>query len=144
MNKKLKIFLIILSLFILGGFLTWKYINKATVDYSKKEADYTFTFDALIKKMETDTSNLRNKLIAINGPIKKVIKDSNSVSLEIGYDSIMSSITCQIDNRHLADFENVVEGNKINIKGMVSGLNISEESLFGNTLEMTYCTLLKK
>ncbi len=135
--------MIFLSILVLGGFLTWTYINKSTEDYSQKDPAYTFSFDEILKKMETDTTNLRNKLIAVNGQIKKVIKDSSNIALEIGYDSIMSSITCQIDSRHISDFENVVEGKNINLKGIVSGINIDSESMFGNTLEMNYCTLNK-
>ncbi len=103
-----------------------------------------FAFADLMKKIETDSTSIKNKLIAVKGNIKMLIKDSASARMEIGNDSIMSSITCDIDFRHIADFENVKEGNEINIKGIVSVVSVDPDSPFGNTIQMTYCTLNKK
>ncbi len=143
--KKIKNILLIVALLIITGLLVWKFvINKPAKDFSDKKPDAEYSFAGLIKKIETDTAGMRNKLIAVKGNVKKIIKDTNSVRIEMGYDTIMSSITCDVDFRHVEDFNKIQEGNEIDIKGVVSDLTIDAESVFGNTIQMTYCTLNKK
>ncbi|MBK6820219.1 MAG: hypothetical protein IPG85_11765 [Bacteroidetes bacterium] len=142
-NNKRTYTIIAIAIVIISISFVWEYVNKSTKDYRNATPEQTFDFTSLMKKIETDTTQLRNHLIAVTGPIKMITKDSDNVTIEIGYDSIMSSITCQIDKRHVADFKAVNEGNIVGIKGIVSDMTIDPESIFGNTLQMTYCTIHK-
>lgn len=144
MNKKLKIALIALLIIALGVLFVWKFVNKPTTDYHDAQPEMSFNFSALMKKIETDTAGLKNKLIAIEGPITKITSDSASCRLEIGYDSIMSSVTCDIDARYIKEMNGISEGKPIHIKGIVSEVTVDPESSFGNTVALIYCTLHKK
>jgi hypothetical protein len=144
MNKKIKIALILLLLVALGALGVWKYVNKPSTDFSKQKAKYNFSFAELLQKIETDTASLKSSVISVEGTIKKIIKDSSNITLELGYDSIMSSVTCQIDSRHISDFETAKEGSSIKIKGLVSDISFDPESVFGNTVQLTYCSLNNK
>lgn len=143
--KKIKNILLIAALLLVAALLVWKFvINKPTKDFSDKKPEASYSFADLIKKIETDTAGMRNKLISVKGNVKTIIKDSNSIRIEMGYDTIMSSVTCDVDFRHVADFNQIQEGSEIDIKGVVADLTIDAESVFGNTIQMTYCTLNKK
>jgi hypothetical protein len=144
MNNKIKIALILLLLVALGALGVWKYVNKPSTDFSKQKAKYNFSFAELLQKIETDTASLKSSVISVEGTIKKIIKDSSNITLELGYDSIMSSVTCQIDSRHISDFETAKEGSSIKIKGLVSDISFDPESVFGNTVQLTYCSLNNK
>jgi hypothetical protein len=144
MTNKLKYLLVVLLIIVVAAVIVWKVVNKPTTDYASKTPEESYTFAALMKKIETDTSKLRNMLIAVNGNITKITKDSNSVRLEIGSDTLMSSVTCDIDNRYIKDFASVSEGSAIDIKGIVSEVTVDPESSFGNTVALVYCTLNKK
>ena len=144
MNKKLKIVLLILFVLFAGAAVVWKIVNKPTRDYHDSKPEMSFNFDELMKKIETDTAALRNKLIAVNGQITKITRDSGSFRLEIGYDSIMSSVTCDVDARYVSEMGGVSEGKPVDIKGIVSEVTVDPESSFGNTVALIYCTLNKK
>jgi len=144
MNQKIKYLLISVAVILIAAVLVWKFVNKPTTDYADRKPEMSYSFAELMKKIETDTSNMKDKLIAVNGNITKITKDSNSVRLEIGSDTIMSSVTCDIDARYIKDLANVSEGTPIDIKGIVSEVTVDPESSFGNTVALIYCSLNKK
>lgn len=146
MNKKLKFLLIAIVAIALVGLGVWKYANKATDDFADKKPDQTFTFQQIMDKTVTDTASLnklKDVLVAIDGQVKTITRDEKSVTIELGDASSMSSITCQFDERHLADLTSIKEGSQISVKGNITGFAIDTELGLGNTIEMKSCTLNK-
>ena len=146
MNKKLKIFLLVIAAIFISAILVWKFVNKETEDFTNQKPAQTFSFQQIIDKTLTDTASLnklKNVLIAVNGQVKKIIKDEKSVTIELGDTTSMSSITCQFDNRHLNELTSVNEGSQISVKGNITGFSIDTELGLGNTIEMKSCTLNK-
>ncbi len=147
MNKKLKIFLILLAFVLVAVLIVWNYVNKASDDFASKKADASFSFAQLIDKTVNDTSSLsqlKDKLVSLDGTIKKISKETNSVTLEIGDTSSMSSVICQTDPRYLESFSTMKEGEQIKIKGKLTGFTIDTELGLGNTVEMNFCTIDSK
>ncbi len=143
MNKKLKIFLFVIVVIVLVGFGVWKYVNLEKTDYLEVKTFKTFTFQELNNKLENDTSQflkIRDKLITINGEIKKIIKDSNSINIELGDSTTLSSVVCQIDDRHLKELSNLKEGNNISVKGILTGFEKDVLGI-GNKIDLTSCTI---
>jgi uncharacterized protein YdeI (BOF family) len=146
MNKKLKIFLLVLSVILISAIIVWKFINKATDDFANQKPAQIFTFQEIMEKTTADTSALnilKDVLVAVNGQVKSITKDEKSATIELGDTTSMSSITCQFDNRHLADLTSVKEGSQISVKGSITGFSIDTELGLGNTIEMKSCTLNK-
>jgi hypothetical protein len=146
MNKKLKIFLLVLSVILISAIIVWKFINKATDDFANQKPAQIFTFQEIMDKASADTSSLnrlKDVLVAVNGQVKSITKDEKSATIELGDTTSMSSITCQFDNRHLADLTSVKEGSQISVKGNITGFSIDTELGLGNTIEMKSCTLNK-
>jgi uncharacterized protein YdeI (BOF family) len=146
MNKKLKIFLLVLTVILISAIIVWKFINKATDDFANQKPAQIFTFQEIMEKTTADTSALnilKDVLVAVNGQVKSITKDEKSATIELGDTTSMSSITCQFDNRHLADLTSVKEGSQISVKGNITGFSIDTELGLGNTIEMKSCTLNK-
>jgi hypothetical protein len=147
MNKKLAYFLGFLIIVIAGVFIVLKFVNKPVNDYSSKEVKTKFSFADIMNKVSNDTaslSELKDQLVGIEGLVKKVTNDSTSTTLEIGDTTSMSSIICQIDARYKNDFSHLKPGDAIAVKGIITGYTIDTDLGFGNTVEMNYCTQLKK
>ena len=145
MNKKLKILLIAIGTIIIlvGG--VFMYVNIKKTDYLEKKSFQTFTFQELNNKLENDTSQflkLRDKLITINAEIKKIIKDSSSISIELGDSTTLSSVVCQFDDRHLNGLYNLKEGNNVSLKGILTGFEKDDLGI-GNKIDLTSCILNK-
>jgi hypothetical protein len=146
MNKKLKIFLLVLTVILISAIIVWKFVNKATDDFVNQKPAQTFTFQEIMDKTTADTSalnKLKDVLVAVNGQVKSITKDEKSATIELGDTTSMSSITCQFDNRHLADLTSVKEGSQISVKGNITGFSIDTELGLGNTIEMKSCILNK-
>ena len=146
MNKKLKIFLLVLAAILISAIIVWKFVNKATADFANQKPSQAFTFQQIMDKATADTSalnKLKDVLVAVNGQVKTITKDEKSVTIELGDTTSMSSITCQFDNRHLADLTSVKEGSQISVKGNITGFSIDTELGLGNTIEMKSCILNK-
>lgn len=146
MNKKLKIFLFVITAILLSAILVWKFVNKETEDFANQKPVQTFTFQQIMDKATADSNainQLKDILVAVNGQIKTITKDEKSVTVELGDTTSMSSITCQFDNRHLSELNSVIEGNQISVKGKITGFSIDTELGLGNTIEMKSCILNK-
>ena len=72
MNQKLKYLLIAVAVILIAAVLVWKFVNKPTTDYAGQKPEMSYSFAELMKKIETDTSNMKDKLIAVNGNITKI------------------------------------------------------------------------
>ncbi len=131
----------------MGIFIAMKYVNKPVNDYSNQDVKTTFNFADIMHKVSNDTASLielKDQLVGIKGLVKKVTSDSISTTLEIGDTNSMSSVICQIDTRYKSDFTAFKPGDAIAVKGIITGYTIDTDLGFGNTVEMNYCTQLKK
>lgn len=147
MSKTVKLLIGILVVGILSAFFVWQYVNKPTKDLSNEKVEILVNCSSILKKLDTDTSSvsyIMNQIIAIEGTVKKISKDQQYITIELGDSTTQSSVVCQIDARHKTDFETVIEGNKIIIQGKVSAFTFDEELGLGNSIQMNFCTLYKK
>jgi aspartyl/asparaginyl-tRNA synthetase len=85
-------------------------------------------------------SELKDKLVGIDGNIKSIKNEANAIAIELGDTNTMSSIICQIDTRYTKEFNQLKTGEHIALKGIITGYTIDTDLGFGNTVEMNYCT----
>lgn len=144
MNSKLKIGIALLLFALIAGIAVWKYVNKSSDDFASQKAESSFTFNQLMEKANSDTaylSQLKDKLVGINGVIKNIKQEPESLTIELGDSSTMSSIICQIDSRHRSELASKKEGETISLKGKLTGFTIDTELGLGNTIEMNFCSI---
>lgn len=146
MSKKIKWILGLLLISLIVITFIWKMVNKPVHDYSTQEPQKEFSFNDIMNKVSNDTASLielKDKLVAIKGKVKKVNIDAESVTVELGDTMSLSSIICQIDKRYTNDFKNLKLDSEIYIQGIITGYTIDTELNLGNTVEMNFCTLKK-
>jgi hypothetical protein len=147
MNKKLKIILALLIVGLITALVVYKYAMQKVADLSDTKADITVTaIDAVTKLGNLDTIALNtfaNKILSISGVVIEVAKDSTSLTIMMGADSVNSNtIICQADARHIATFDALKKNDAISIKGNYAGYNIDELGL-GSSLQLKNCVLDK-
>ena len=146
MKKNTKIILGLAVIGLLAGAIAWNFVNKPVKDYSKQSAAKSFGFNDIMNKVSNDTASLielKDKLVAIEAKVKKVNQDGESVTIELGDTTNMSSIICQIDTRYTSDFKDLKPGSDIAVQGIITGYTIDTDLGLGNTIEMNFCTLKK-
>jgi len=145
MTKKIKLFLFVFILILVAGIITWRFVNQANTDHAGKKASASFTLTEIMSKSESDTATLnklKDQLISVNGPIKNIKRDKNDVTIELGDSTTLSSMICQMDQRHLLETNGLEAGQQVRVKGKFTGYNLDELGL-GNTLEMNFCSIEK-
>lgn len=144
--KIIRIVLVLLLVAVVAGFIAYKFINKSAPDLSDSTPEKVFTWTELIDQ-SSDTASLyqfKDKLIAVSGNVKKIAKDLNKITLELGDSNNVSSIICQVDDRHVADFANVKENSTAAIKGLLRSAEVDDSGLgLGNTVQLNYCVKSK-
>lgn len=143
MKKSIKLILAVLALAIIVAFIGFKFVNKPVNDYAEKEVNANFHFAQIMDKVSNDTaslSELKDKLVGIDGDIKSIKNEANAITIELGDTNTMSSIICQIDTRYTKEFNQLKPGEHIALKGIITGYTIDTDLGFGNTVEMNYCT----
>lgn len=144
MNSKLKIGIGVLLVAFIAGIAVWKYVHKSSDDFSSQRPQAHFSFSQLMEKANSDTASLaqlKDKLVSIDGVIKNIKNEDASLTIEIGDTTTMSSVICQIDPRHRGELETKKDGEKISLKGKLTGFTIDTEMGLGNTIEMNFCSL---
>ncbi|MBL7765710.1 MAG: hypothetical protein JNJ58_06445 [Chitinophagaceae bacterium] len=146
MSKKLIIILILTAAVLISAFFLWNWVNQASTDFADQKAEKRYHCTQLLTQISQDTASfnqLKQKLVAVEGHIKKITREDSSLTIEMGDTNAMSSIIFQIDKRHLSSFQSCKEGDSTCIKGIVTAFTQDLELGLGNTLEMNFCSLEK-
>jgi hypothetical protein len=140
-----KIIQILLLLILIGGaFAVYLYFKEST-DYAKQKPDISMSANNILQQVDSDTSvltSMRNKLILItDATIKSVQLDTTMSVLELSSPTSTSLVIAQIDPRYNESALNLKPGQKINIKGIFTNVNIDTDLGLGNSVQLNYCTL---
>jgi len=128
MRKYLKIiipvFIIVAAVGIYYGLSEY---NRKPKDNAKQDADITISAQDLFAAYSSDETKANSmyldKVIGVSGSVTSVEKDDAglyTIHLESG--DPMSSVSCQMDERHSKDAETVKEGDAMKIKGTCTGM----------------------
>ncbi|MBK8444457.1 MAG: hypothetical protein IPL35_14040 [Sphingobacteriales bacterium] len=123
-----KIILILLLLGILGGtYYGYAEFNREAVDVSKAAADLNISSTDLVAAYSNDETKANtdylNKTIAVQGTVKNVSKDDKGViTLELGDPAEISSVSCQMDERHNESAASIKPGDNVKVKGICTGM----------------------
>lgn len=123
MNKK-TIFISIAVIILLAAGYAYMTYNKP--HQSVDDADFSMEASQLISEFEQDEAKANekylDKVIEVKGPVKDVIKDENSVTLLLGDDTSMSSVSCALSKGAFEEALDIKTGNIITVKGICSGM----------------------
>lgn len=148
MLSRKKIILSILIILVLCTLLVWKFvINKKIDDYKNQKPHYNLTSYELFKAIENyDSTNVKkyiDALIEVTGNIKNINMENENVTVEMGSDTSMNTISFQMDTRHLKELNNIKPYEEISIKGICAGYEIDDELGLGSTIYFKYSSITK-
>jgi hypothetical protein len=143
--KKFILITLILAIAIAGWYAYYEY-NRKNKDLKSETADISIAAPSLIAAFEKDSSAANkmytDKILAVNGNVKKIDAEGNPVIIFLGTPGQMSSVKCSMDSLHAADYKAVKEGSSIIVKGKCSGGETTD--LFGTDVTLNYCVIQDK
>ena len=127
MKKNWKIILLVVVL--IGGiglYFGMKEYNRGAADVSDADADVVIKSEELTKIFGEDENKANglylDKVIAVSGVVKAIEKDEKGAyTIILNGDSELSTVTCQMDERHNEEATEVKEGTTITVKGYCTG-----------------------
>lgn len=137
-----------MAILIISILFVWKFvINKKIDDYKNQKPIYNLTSYELFKTFEkSDSLNLKKYLdavIEVTGYIKSINTEYENVTVEMGSDTSMNTISFQMDARHIKEISNISPKEKISIKGVCSGFESDNELGLGSTIYFKYSSITK-
>jgi hypothetical protein len=120
--------------------------TKTNSDLMYAKADHLTGAKELIKEFEENeqAANTRflDKIIAVNGSIKDVIKDDRGFyTVMVGNEGYTSSVRCSMDADHQLRDTQLQLGSNITIKGICTGFNADQ--LLGSDVILNRCVIEK-
>ncbi|MBD0332649.1 MAG: hypothetical protein ICV66_08335 [Chitinophagaceae bacterium] len=146
MQTKQIVIAVVLIIVIIVAWYGYKEYNRKNVDLSTTKPDYAIDALSLIGAFEKDSaaSNKKytDKIIAVNGNIKKIDAEENPVILFLGDAGQMSSVQCSMDSSHVAEYKTLKEGTSVTIKGLCTGYEFQD--LLGTDVKLTRSVIENK
>jgi tRNA_anti-like len=147
MNKRRIIVGFLVLVIIIAGIYAWREYNRTVRDLDNVTADYTVEAVALINEFtahETDAnSKYQDKIIAVQGLVKKVDQADNNYTVVLGDTTDMSSVRCLMDSSHVASTAGLQRGQQLTIKGAITGFKKDDTGLLGSDVELTRCIIVQ-
>lgn len=145
---------IILLLFAVGGacagWYGYKEFTRTNEDLAKVKADIKVTATQLVGEYKTNDSTADkkylNKIIEVEGNVKKVEKDEKGNYTIVLGDTSLLSIRCSMDTVHQQDAALLNAGSSTIVRGAYSGFKKNELMGvdLGSDVELVRCAVIKK
>jgi hypothetical protein len=135
----------------LGFWQGLKEYNRTNKDPETASAKYEVLVNDLLNEFETGDSAITNKkyddqIIAVNGIVKEIKKDSTNFSIILGDTSNTSTVQCEMKLSQIENAANLDKGSSAKIKGHFVGFRKGEEMMgisLGSTINLNRCVLIK-
>jgi hypothetical protein len=145
MSKKRIIIGIIVLLIIAAGIYGWEEYTRKVKDLEDVAADFSVQAPALINEFMTDEAaankKYQNKIVAVQGMVKKLSDVDNTFTVVMGDTADMSSVRCLIDSTHVSGITDLKRGMTITIKGALTGFKKDDTGLLGSDVELNRCVV---
>jgi hypothetical protein len=130
---------------VLSGLYVWREMNRTVEHLGKKVADYSVNATALISEYAGNETaadkKYQNKILAVNGTIKKIETADSAHIVILGDTSYLSSVRCLMDNSHADKAGSLQPGTTVTIKGAITGFKKDETGLLGSDVELNRCVV---
>lgn len=146
MGIKKKIFISLAIIAIAAGLYGYREYTRKNKNLSYVKANFKIQVNALIKEFEENekmaNKKFIDKIIAVSGTIKDVIKDDKGYySIVLGGDENMSTVRCTMNTIDQGEVGLLKTGSEIMIKGACTGFNADD--LLGSDIILNRCVIQK-
>jgi hypothetical protein len=136
---------------VLGAAAIYAYreYNRTNVNLVEVAPDFTVEATALVDEFLANDSvaynKYRNKILVVQGIVKGVDKVDGDCTVVLGDTVEMSSsVRCLLDSAHVAAGSAFKRGNRVTIKGAITGFKKDDTGLLGSDVELTRCVVEEK
>lgn len=149
MSRKKIILIAVLLVLAAVGIYAYREYHRTNTDLASVEADYTVQATDLANEFMTNDSaadsKYRNKILSVQGVVKGVDKAEGDCTIVLGDTTDMApSVRCMLDSTHTALGTAFKKGDKVVIKGAITGFKKDETGLLGSDVELNRCVIDKK
>lgn len=145
MRKKQLIIISVVLVLAAVAIYAYREYNRTNKNLATVEADYTMEATALVNEFLTnDTAaynKYRNKILTVQGMVKAVDNVDGDCTLVLGDTVESSSVRCLLDSTHAATGATFKRGNRVTIKGAITGFKKDDTGLLGSDVELNRCVL---
>jgi hypothetical protein len=148
MSRKKIIISCVLLVIIATGIYAYREYHRTNVNLDSVTADYTLQATALANEFVANDSvadnKYRNKILAVQGVVKGVDKVEGDCTIVLGDTTDMApSVRCILDSAHVAAGAAFKRGDKVVVKGAITGFKKDETGLLGSDVELNRCVVEK-
>lgn len=133
---------IVFIVIIVAAWYAYKEYNRTHTDMRDEKATATLSAASLIAAFEKDSAaagkQYTDRVVAVQGTVKKIVKDQQPAVIFLGDEGQMSSVQCSMDSMHI-EYKNISTGAAVTIKGIVTGYRTDE--LFGTDVILNRCVM---
>lgn len=112
---------------LVGGYITYTYVNKPVVDMSeavcKSRLSAIELFDVYADREAYADSCYAGQIIEVFGKIRSLSAEGQNKSMILETDDLIFGIDCGIDSTQSDKLKKLAEGQDISIRGECAGLN---------------------
>ncbi|WP_162915744.1 OB-fold protein [Paraflavitalea soli] len=146
MQKKQLLVISILLVLAAVAIYAYREYNRTNKDLASVEADYTVEATALVNEfLANDTAaynKYRNKILAVQGMVKSVDKVEGDCTIVLGDTTEMSSsVRCLVDSVQAKNAIVLKRGERITVKGAITGFKKDDTGLLGSDVELNRCVM---
>lgn len=140
--------LVLIVLVIVSAIFGWKEYTRKNEPVKNLKPAFKVSAPQIIKEFEANDSlparKYLGKLIAVNGIIKTIDKDSQGYfTVVLGNPVSMSSVRCAMDSLFASEVLSLKKDQTITIKGMFTGFQKDETGLLGSDIILNRCVIEK-
>lgn len=148
MSKKKIILIAVLLAIAAGAIYAYREYYRTNVNLDTVQADYTLQATDLANEFVANDSvadsKYRNKILAVQGVVKAVDKSEGDCTIVLGDTTDMApSVRCILDSTHTALGAAFKRGDKVVVKGAITGFKKDETGLLGSDVELNRCVVDK-
>ena len=143
---KKKVLVAVVMIALTAGLYGYIEYTRTNTDLVYAKADHVIGVKELVKEFEENeqaaNTKFLDKIIAVNGSVKDVIKDDRGFyTVIVGNEGYTSSVRCSMDADHQLTDIQLQLGNNITIKGICTGFNADQ--LLGSDVILNRCVIEK-
>lgn len=141
--KRRVILFSILLLLLAAGLYGYKEYNRTNEDLISSKSLFNIDAPSLIMAYEQDQAGFNkkftDKIITVEGKVKQIDASENPVVISIGNSDEFSSVQCSMDSSHAEMYSGIKEGDRVLLKGIVTGGRTEE--MFGTDVVLNRCVI---
>lgn len=133
---------IVLIVIIMAAWYVYQEFNRTHADLRNEKATATLSAASLIAAFEKDSAaagkQYTDRVVAVQGRVKKIVRDQQAAVIFLGEEAQMSSVQCSMDATDTG-YGNISTGGSVTIKGLVTGYRT--DALFGTDVILNRCVM---